>query len=494
MSGRDFTSEEALRPTRRRMLAGTAAAVAALAGDVAAGSPVRAATTSRGPIIDVTRSPYLAKGDGSTDDTAAIQKALDAAAAQAPAHGGRILLPPGVYKVRTLRLHTNVTLAGAGIQATILRSASTGSLLTGGAATNEIGTFAVRSLTLDGARSGFNGLDVHGYAWTAFEVEIRSFRGHGIVSRHSEAIDEQIGGMEARLTSVVVRDCLGGGIQWNGPHDSIFTGATVFRNGPSTGSTTSGIATTSPGADGTTFIGCHVWSTFHRYAWHLEGNGIQLTGCEAEGASQAQVVLAGHDAVIAGGTIFSGTAAPVPGIQLGTPTIATAGTQLATRIVSCSPGLNFVNDDGLGDFNLVAWQPAGTRLLAGKPHPTNGWQVRSYGPGEGDTYTNRQVRAADFTNGWARATTDDVPVRYYRDGSHVVHLEGSIGGGTPTATALTLPEGFRPPSRLSFPVVSFNASGELVMGRIDVFSTGEVVPMTPCTTACLDGIHFRSDH
>lgn len=42
-------------------------------------------------IVDVTRPPYSAKGDGKTDDTKAIQQALD----DHPAGGAIIYLPNG---------------------------------------------------------------------------------------------------------------------------------------------------------------------------------------------------------------------------------------------------------------------------------------------------------------------------------------------------------------------------------------------------------------
>lgn len=45
--------------------------------------------------IDVTAAPYFAKGDGTTDDTAAIQKALDAH----PSSGAIIYLPNGIYRI-----------------------------------------------------------------------------------------------------------------------------------------------------------------------------------------------------------------------------------------------------------------------------------------------------------------------------------------------------------------------------------------------------------
>lgn len=51
-------------------------------------------------IVDVTKPPYSAKGDGTADDTAAIQKALD----DHPNSGAIIYLPKGTYRVtNTLR-------------------------------------------------------------------------------------------------------------------------------------------------------------------------------------------------------------------------------------------------------------------------------------------------------------------------------------------------------------------------------------------------------
>ena len=51
-------------------------------------------------IVNVAQAPYFAKGDGVTDDTAAIQKALD----DHPNQGAIIYLPNGVYKITdTLR-------------------------------------------------------------------------------------------------------------------------------------------------------------------------------------------------------------------------------------------------------------------------------------------------------------------------------------------------------------------------------------------------------
>lgn len=57
--------------------------------------------------FDVTR--FGAAGDGITDDTAALQRAIDAAAAAA----GTVWFPPGVYACGRLRMRSNVALVGA---------------------------------------------------------------------------------------------------------------------------------------------------------------------------------------------------------------------------------------------------------------------------------------------------------------------------------------------------------------------------------------------
>ena len=69
--------------------------------------------------INVKGAPYNAKGDGSTDDTLAIQGALTAAAGS----GGVVYVPAGTYKISNLTIDSSVTVRGAGL-ATILQGKS----------------------------------------------------------------------------------------------------------------------------------------------------------------------------------------------------------------------------------------------------------------------------------------------------------------------------------------------------------------------------------
>jgi polygalacturonase len=63
---------------------------------------------------------YGATGNGTTDDTSAIQAAITAAAA-----GGTVFFPKGTYKISSsLTLGSNVTLLGASAQTTIISQAT----------------------------------------------------------------------------------------------------------------------------------------------------------------------------------------------------------------------------------------------------------------------------------------------------------------------------------------------------------------------------------
>jgi hypothetical protein len=64
--------------------------------------------------INVRQAPYHAKGDGVTDDTAAIQQAINDAAITANTYGLNVLIPKGLYIVSGLTVPSYVTLMGEG--------------------------------------------------------------------------------------------------------------------------------------------------------------------------------------------------------------------------------------------------------------------------------------------------------------------------------------------------------------------------------------------
>lgn len=118
-----------------------------LAGVIAA--PHLLPRTPRNRFADaVNVRDFGARGDGNTDDTAALQAALDAGA------GGTVLAPAGTYLTRTLALPNDTRLVGVGMRLTVLRlkPGTDGDLLTHSGSGGSHAT--IESLTLDGNYTG----------------------------------------------------------------------------------------------------------------------------------------------------------------------------------------------------------------------------------------------------------------------------------------------------------------------------------------------------
>jgi hypothetical protein len=93
-----------------------------------------------------------------------------------------------------------------------------------------------------------------------------------------------------------------------------------------------------------------------------------------------------------------------------------------------------------------------------------------------------------FTNSWVNWSSGAQPARFWKDTGGIVHLEGMISSGTLTATAFTLPPGYRPSEQLVVPVGSNGG-----LGRVDVTTAGAVAPNAGSTVwFSLSGIHFRA--
>ena len=93
-----------------------------------------------------------------------------------------------------------------------------------------------------------------------------------------------------------------------------------------------------------------------------------------------------------------------------------------------------------------------------------------------------------FQNGWANfAAATWSTAGYYLDSLGVVHLKGTISGGTTGLAAFTLPAGYRPTKNLF--LLAASSTGEALL---EVFSDGRVVPINAGATFGLDGTTFRA--
>lgn len=116
--------------------------------------------------FNVKSSVYGARGDGVTDDTAAIQAAANAAA------GGNVLyFPPGDYKITSaILLPAGTSVVGAGISTNLRPTGCDGLHLVG--PINFIGPYAIRDLAIQGTGcTNFAGIRVDGGLVSADSVQ-----------------------------------------------------------------------------------------------------------------------------------------------------------------------------------------------------------------------------------------------------------------------------------------------------------------------------------
>jgi Pectate lyase superfamily protein/Right handed beta helix region len=116
-------------------------------------------------VISVKEAPYNATGDGVTDDSAAIQGAIDQARDNG---GGVVYFPSGVYRVGTrVKVRTNVSLVGADQQTTIIKAMpGIVAAVVIGLSSETVSNVAIRELTVDADYSN-SGLDIVGIQITS---------------------------------------------------------------------------------------------------------------------------------------------------------------------------------------------------------------------------------------------------------------------------------------------------------------------------------------
>ncbi len=221
--------------------------------------------TKGGPKVDV--RAYGAKGDGKTDNTAAIQAAEDSL----PDQGGTLYFPSGTF-LGHVTLKSNVHVEGAGINATILKlpnGANTDVIaskdfasLTGNTTNRDgVNRVTLDDITIDG-NAGNNtagyGVRKYGGQWNVHDVVIKNCAQDGVYSEWGSYGGAPLvaDSMEDHWTNIMLTVNSGSGMTWNGPHDSVLDNFIVSSNsgnGINFENASGGVA------NGTQLKNSHIW-------------------------------------------------------------------------------------------------------------------------------------------------------------------------------------------------------------------------------------------
>lgn len=254
-----------------------------------------AADSPAAPHISVTDAPYFARGNGSADDTAALQAALDAV----PSTGGTVVIPAGEYKITApLWVRTDNTLIMGSGQGNRIGATQVGR----GTRIKVDPAFAGGSYAVMVQRTADDR--------TVYGVKIADLAVDG------QSVAGPVGGIlwkavRGQLLNVAVHNCTGYGVTVTGyttwaATDSQFTGcdfswnatgALFGANGPDnkvTGCVFSN--NTSDGAEvavaGTQFGNCDFWANTRYGAWlNNAGSRTRFTGCKFRLSGQHGLIL-----------------------------------------------------------------------------------------------------------------------------------------------------------------------------------------------------------
>lgn len=280
---------------------------------VAVKNPVATGSTTARSLADrfsdvINVKDFGAKGDGVTDDTAAIQVAVN--------KGGTVFLPAGVYIVKGIIVSDNTTLCGVGANVTTLKlaeGANADVIKSAGADAlwgdteygvhKGVANVCLKDFSVDGSRdtnSKGNGIALYGHFLHLENLIIYNTRGNGLRTEWGLQAPTA-NGMEGFFSNLRIHHCGEHGWLCNGPHDSVVDAVIIYdiaRNAAK------GIG----GAEhdcfhlGNKFCGrftaCHGYNTAqnyrNRYALCLENSSDNhFIACSFEGAWEANTALLG---------------------------------------------------------------------------------------------------------------------------------------------------------------------------------------------------------
>lgn len=242
-------------------------------------------------LINVKDSPYSAIGNGTSDDTAALQAALDAV----PATGGIVFMPAGRYKVTSTLTITrqNVTLYGAGPGQRVGATQNATGARIEAATTGFSGTAVLRVAPTSGT------VPLHGVTLRDFAIDCQDtgtgvdgihFRSNRSLIDHVYVFQATGAGIrlegyatwdlyDSVLRNVQVSECAAEGLLLaEGATDMHFEHCILFNNNDN-------MALTGGGSCQVT--GCHFYdATRYNIFFNGAGSRSKFCNCKIEGAGQ----------------------------------------------------------------------------------------------------------------------------------------------------------------------------------------------------------------
>lgn len=188
---------------------------------------------------------FGARGDGVTDDTAAIQAAVDYAKAQYSSTSRvAVFMPSGVYRVSMITVYAFTVLYGEG-RTTVLKRTDTANVsaviygvnsdslwgYTGSSATEFVYNAEIHDFTIDGNVDGVtrvfdstkkgDGIAIWGARYRLYNIDIINCQGRGMTTDYKDQnLDYLAPWFESTIYSIRINNCGKQGWVCDGPHDA----------------------------------------------------------------------------------------------------------------------------------------------------------------------------------------------------------------------------------------------------------------------------------
>lgn len=285
------------------------------------------------PLPPIDATDYGATGDGTTDDTAAIQAAINAANA---AGGGTVSFPAGTFITTGLTLYSEIHLRGVGPESSAIKLAANtnGSVILTDQYATHIATdttsgprdFSIRDLTIDGNRTNQASasgpaLGIHGRSYVIDNVIIQNAYGDGFHTMWGTASPFITpNGFESFITRLKIIECNGSGLKFEGPHDTHVSDMFIMKCGKTSAAYPLYVASSAGRASGCNFSNFHIYGgEGYNYGLVCNESGIRFVNIVVEGAVTAQVMLWAAQIQIDGAHLYSGSisVATVKGLIFG---------------------------------------------------------------------------------------------------------------------------------------------------------------------------------